>query len=91
MQLFKLSHSTNKKTVTILVSGFLSEDTNKFKEWMGVLEPTYDSEIYALKWESKTIEHILEYTINACKDIALTGAGIGMIGGPYIRVALILK
>ena len=58
---------------------------------MGVLEPTYDSEIYALKWESKTMEHILEYTINSCKDIALAGAGIGLIGGPYLKAAYILK
>lgn len=58
---------------------------------MGMLEPTYDSEIYALKWESKTIENILEYTIGTCKDIVLAGAGAGMIGGPYVKAAFILK
>lgn len=56
-----------------------------------MLEPTYDSEIYALKWESKTIENILEYTIGTCKDIVLAGAGAGMIGGPYVKAAFILK
>ena len=30
MELLKLTHSMNKKNVTVLISGFLSEDTNKF-------------------------------------------------------------
>ena len=58
---------------------------------MGILQPTYDSEIYALKWESKTIENILAYTIDTCKDIALAGTGVGLIGGPYFKAAMILK
>jgi hypothetical protein len=37
----------------------MSEDTDKFQEWQGFLDVAYDTEVYALKWESKTIEHIL--------------------------------
>ena len=56
-----------------------------------MIEPTYDSEIYALKWESKTVENMLEYVIDTCKDLAFTGAGVGLFGGPYIKAALILR
>ena len=34
---------------------------------------------------------MLEYVINACKDLALTGAGFGLFGGPYLKTILILK
>lgn len=37
------------------------------------------------------MEHILEFTIDTCKNIVLAGAGIGVIGGPYIKAAFILK
>jgi hypothetical protein len=34
---------------------------------------------------------MLSYTIDSCKDIALAGAGIGIIGGPYFQAAMVLK
>lgn len=34
---------------------------------------------------------MLEYVIESCKDLAFTGAGIGLFGGPFVRAALILK
>ena len=34
---------------------------------------------------------MMEFTIDSCKSILLAGAGIGIIGGPYVKAALILK
>jgi hypothetical protein len=34
------------------VSGFLSEDTDKAKEWIQLLEYDNNSEIFALQWSS---------------------------------------
>jgi hypothetical protein len=34
---------------------------------------------------------MLEYSINALKDIALAGLGVGLIGGPFFKAAAVLK
>ena len=33
----------------------------------------------------------MSYTIDTCKDIALAGAGIGLVGGPYLKAVMVLK
>jgi len=34
---------------------------------------------------------MLEYVIETCKDLAFTGAGVGLFGGPYLKAILVLK
>jgi hypothetical protein len=38
------------------VSGFLSEDSDKFKEWINLVEYEKEAEIYALVWSSQNKE-----------------------------------
>lgn len=48
----KVSQDERRKVVTILVSGFLSQDQDKKSQWKNLLSCMPDSEVYGLDWES---------------------------------------
>jgi len=83
-----------KKIVTFVFSGFMSEDTCKVEEWNGLLETMYDSEVYAIRWESKSYGSVLDFAVDAIKDIASANLKIGIlgsIGGPYVRAIALIR
>lgn len=49
----------------ILISGFLSEDTDKLGEWSELVDRMPDSEIYALVWESNTISNLVKFFLKS--------------------------
>lgn len=53
----------------ILISGFLSEDTDKLDEWSDMVDLMSDSEIYALVWESSTIKNLVKFLLRSAVDI----------------------
>lgn len=57
------------KVVNILISGFLSEDTDKMSEWADMVDMMPDSEIYALCWESNTIKNLVLFILKSTKDL----------------------
>ena len=57
LQIVKISDlNSTSKNVILCVSGFLSEESDKVKEWINLTELEKDSEVYALVWASKTGE-----------------------------------
>lgn len=52
---------TRRRVVTILISGFLSQDNNKAFEWGGMIDTMKDSEVYALEWKSTTIGGMMKF------------------------------
>ena len=58
-----------KKTVNILVSGFLSEDMCKKSQWEELLQIMPDSQIYALQWESDSIGNLVKFMGSSCVDL----------------------
>jgi hypothetical protein len=34
---------------------------------------------------------MFSYVISTCRDVVLSGAGAGILGGPYIKAAFILR
>ena len=55
--------------IHILISGFLSEDTDKLSEWEDMVEHMPDSEIYALRWESNTITNLVKFFLKSAADV----------------------
>lgn len=89
----KLTPYSNKRTITILFSGFMSEDTCKASEWAGFLDTIYDSEVYSVRWESKTYGSLLDFAVGGAKDIVGANLKIGIlgsIGGPYLRAVAVM-
>lgn len=58
-----------RKTVNILVSGFLSEDMCKKSQWEELVEIMPDSEIYALQWESDSIGNLVKFMGRSTVDL----------------------
>ena len=52
----RLTYSKPCKNVTFLVSGYLSENTDKDQEWKGIIKALGDTECYGLLWKSSTIK-----------------------------------
>lgn len=48
----------------------MSEDTCKYEEWGGIIDTIYDSEIYSIRWESKSYGSVFDFAFEAAKDIA---------------------
>lgn len=72
----------------------MSQDTNKVDEWEGILDSIYDSEIYSVRWESKSYGDVFDFAIQTGKDIAKANLSIGIlgqIGGPYLRAVAIIR
>lgn len=61
--------TTQCKVVHILISGFLSEDTDKLEEWSEMVDIMSDSEIYALVWESNTIKNLVKFFLRSAADV----------------------
>ena len=57
------------KVVHLLISGFLSEDSDKNEEWADMVEKMPGCEIYALLWESNTIKNLVLFLMKATKDV----------------------
>lgn len=49
----------------------------------------YDSEVYAVRWESKTVRNMFDFAIKSIVDMGPTQS-IAMLGGPYIKAVAIL-
>ena len=47
----------------------MSQDSCKVEEWDRMLEPIYDSEVYSLRWESKTFGDMFDFAVDAGKNI----------------------
>jgi hypothetical protein len=56
VELIRLNSSNQSKIVTICISGFLSEDSSKDLEWMGLIRALENTELYALGWKSSTLK-----------------------------------
>lgn len=60
--LLKVKHTDNSPTITILISGFLSQDSNQLEEWNDVLkERDNSSDIYLMPWQASSY---LEFGLN---------------------------
>lgn len=55
--------------MNILISGFLSQDTDKVSEWSSMINLMPDSEVYALKWESNTIANLVKFFFKSAADV----------------------
>ena len=72
----------------------MSEDTCKLEEWGGLIDTIYDSEIYSIRWESKSYGSVFDFAVETAKDIAEANMKIGIlgsIGGPYLRAIAIIR
>lgn len=72
----------------------MSQDTSKIDEWEGILDSIYDSEIYTVRWESKSYGDVFDFAVQAGKDIAKANLSIGILGqlgGPYLRAVAIIR
>lgn len=72
----------------------MSEDTCKLEEWGGLIDTIYDSEIYSIRWESKSYGSVFDFAVETAKDIAEANLKIGIlgsIGGPYLRAIAIIR
>jgi hypothetical protein len=72
----------------------MSENLCPVKEWGGLLDTLYDSEVYAIGWESKSYANMLDYAVETAKDLAKAKINIGIlgsIGGPYLQAIAIIK
>lgn len=58
-------------------------------EWSGLLNNFYDSEVYSVRWESKTVKNMMEYAVKTITDLDPTQS-IAMLGGPYIKAIAIM-
>ena len=54
IQFQRLTYAEPHKNVTFLISGYLSEDTEKDMEWTGVIRSLEDHEMYGVVWKSST-------------------------------------
>jgi hypothetical protein len=72
----------------------MSKDSCKVDEWGKLVDYTYDSEIYSLRWESKTYADIFDFVVDTGKNIAeanLKVGFLGAIGGPYLRAIAVIR
>jgi hypothetical protein len=65
----KAKNTVQCKLVHVLISGFLSEDTDKLDEWADMVDQMPDSEIYALVWESTTIKGLVKFFLKTAADV----------------------
>jgi hypothetical protein len=72
-----------RKVITFLFSGFMSEDACSVTDWNGLLSNFYDSEVYAVRWESKTSREMTEFAFNTIKEVGSTQA-LKIVSNPYI-------
>ena len=56
LELSRLSCASQTKNVTIVISGFLSEESAKDLEWMGLIRALRETELYCLSWKSSTVK-----------------------------------
>lgn len=59
-----------------MVSGFLSEDSAKDLEWMGLIRALQNTELYSLTWRSSTLKETGLYVAELAKDLVLNPANI---------------
>ena len=69
----RLNYAKPTKNVTFLISGFLSEDTQKDLQWLGVIRAIEDTELYGVIWRSGTKLELLSYVATAAGSLALKG------------------
>ena len=72
----------------------MSQDSCKVEEWDKLLETVYDSEVFSVRWESKTFGDMFDFAVNAGKNIVEANIKIGFlgsIGGPYLRALAVMR
>jgi hypothetical protein len=68
----RLSYAHPSKNVTFLVSGYLSEDSDKDLEWQGIIRSLEECEMYGVLWKSSTKTELLKYVATIAGGIALS-------------------
>lgn len=61
--------------MTFLVSGYLSENSEKDLEWVGAIRSLADHEMYGVLWKSSNVKELLKYIGMIAGGIAISKAG----------------
>ena len=79
--------------VTISISGFLSQETDKERHWQGLVKHLqnhkrgFDANVYSLTWESSTSSALLKTIGKSVGSIAFNGA-VTYASGPIGRLGM---
>ena len=66
--------------VTILVSGFMSEDDQHLNKWKGFLETDQNSQLFTLNWASKKMSELKTILLKVSFPIIIGQAAPGFVG-----------
>ncbi len=66
--------------MVFVVSGFLSEDTEKDLEWEGVIRAIEDNEMYGVIWKSSTAKDLAKYLLTIAGTALIGAKGAGILG-----------
>jgi len=78
----KMNYSGKTKIVNFAISGFLSQDTAKDIEWMGLIRALPDCELYGVTWKSSTVKEMGAYIGKLCGEGLLNplAYSFGLVG-----------